>query len=266
MLSTSDHPVGCETAGFALDLEPGFAIGGGARDQAHQVQTVAQVSDLIAHDFNNLIQVVKSALHIIERRDRGVSSELSFVMKQARQSADKAAAIAHRLLALSQPPRSNPQPLLCSVAIRAMADRLRATLGRDIELELLLSHELPPITCDIGRLENAVMNLAVNARAAMPNGGRLRIETYIAELPFERAGLERGQYNALSVTDTGHGMSPEVARRAFDLFYSADPAGKGEGLGLPAVKAFAEQCKGHVHIASTPGCGTSVRLYLPSHP
>lgn len=258
--------MGCETAGFALNLELDFAVGDGQRDRAQQVQTVAQVSDLIAHDFNNLIQVVKSALHIIERRERGASSDISFVMKQALQSADKAAAITHCLLALSQPPLSKPQPLLCSVAVRTMADRLRVMLGRSIELELLLSNELPPITCDIGQLENAVMNLAINAKAAMPDGGRLRIETYAAELAFERMGLERGRYNALSVTDTGCGMTPEVARRAFDLFYSADPGGKGGGLGLSAVKAFAEQCKGHAHIASTPGCGTSVRLYLPSYP
>jgi signal transduction histidine kinase len=263
MLSTSDHPLGRETAGFVFDLERSFTFDDGQRDQAHQIQTVAQVSDLIAHDFNNLVQVVKSALHIIERRERGASSELAFVMKQALQSADKAAAITHRLLALSQPPLSNPQPLLCSVAVRAMADRLRVMLGRNIELELLLSSELPPITCDIVQLENAVMNLAVNAKAAMPNGGTLRIETYAAELAFERMGLERGRYNALSVTDTGCGMTPEVARCAFDLFYSA---GQGGGLGLSAVKAFAEQCKGHAHIASTPGCGTSVRLYLPSYP
>jgi signal transduction histidine kinase len=256
----------CETAGFALNLELDLAVGDSPRERAQQVQTVAQVSDLIAHDFNNLIQVVKSALHIIERRERGASSELSFVTKQALQSADKAAAITHRLLALSQPPLSNPQPLLCSVAVRAMADRLRVMLGRKIELELLLSNELPPITCDIGQLENAVINLAINAKAAMPEGGRLRIETYAAELAFEHVGLERGRYNALSVTDTGCGMTPEVARRAFDLFYTADPAGKGGGLGLSAVKAFAEQCKGHAHIASTPGCGTSVRLYLPSYP
>src|SRR5258708_7815151 len=126
MLSTSDHPIGCGTAGFALNPEPGFTASDSARDRAHEVQTVAQVSDLIAHDFNNLLQVVKSALHIIERRERGAGSDLSFVMKQALQSADKAAAITHRLLALSQPLLSNPQPMLCSVAVRAMAGRLRS--------------------------------------------------------------------------------------------------------------------------------------------
>jgi signal transduction histidine kinase len=267
MLSTSDHLAGCETAGIVFDLEPGFAVSDGAPyDRAHQVRTVAQVSNLIAHDFNNLMQVVKSALHIIERRDRAANSDLSFVLKQALQSADKAATITHRLLELTEPPVSNPQPLLCSVAVHAMADLLRSALGRDIELELSLSNDLPPILCDIRQLENAVMNLAINAKAAMPGGGRLRIETYTAELVFERAGLGRGRYNALSVTDTGCGMAPEVARRAFDLFYSADPAGKGEGLGLSAVKAFAERCKGHVQIASAVGRGTSVRLFLPSHP
>jgi signal transduction histidine kinase len=267
MLSTSDHLAGCETAGFAFDLDPGFVAGDGAAyDRSHQVRTVAQVSDLIEHDFNNMIQVVKSALYIVERRNRGTNSDLSFVLKQALQSADKAAAITHRLLALTEPPVSNPQPLLCSVALHAMADLLRTALGRDIDLELSLSNDLPPILCDIRQLENAVMNLAINAKAAMPDGGRLRIETYAAELVFERAGLERGRYNALSVTDTGCGMAPEVARRAFDLFYSADPMGKGEGLGLSAVKAFAERCKGHVQIASAVGCGTSVRLFLPSHP
>src|SRR5271156_3057995 len=139
MLSTSDHLTGCETAGIAFDLEPGFMAGDGtAYDRTHQVRTVAQVSDFIAHDFNNLIQVVRSALHIIERRDRGTNSDLSFVLKQALQSADKAAAITHRLLELTQPPVSNPQPLLSSVAVRAMADLLRSALGRDIELELSL--------------------------------------------------------------------------------------------------------------------------------
>src|SRR5271163_5297153 len=114
MFSTSDHLTGRETAGFAFDLEPGFPVGeGAAYDRAHQVRTVAQVSDLIAHDFNNLIQVVKSAIHIVERRDRGTNSDLSFVLKQALQSADKAAAITHRLLELMEPPVSIPQPLLC---------------------------------------------------------------------------------------------------------------------------------------------------------
>jgi signal transduction histidine kinase len=262
MLTTSDHLTGYETADFSFDLQPGFPDGNGPpRDRVLDVRTVANVSDLIAHDFNNLIQVVRSALHIIERRDRGTNSDLSFVLKQALQSADKAASITHRLLALTEPPISRPQPLLCSVAIRSMAEGLRGVLGRDIELDLALANDLAPIMCDAHRLENALMNLAINAKAAMPNGGRLRIETYTAELAFERAGLERGRYNALSVTDTGCGMEPEVARRAFDLFYSADPSGKG--LGLSAVKAFADHCKGHVQLASAVGRGTSVRIYLP---
>jgi signal transduction histidine kinase len=272
MLSTFDHSLGREAAGFALNLDRGHSAEGHAirevtlPDRAHRQQTVAQVSDLIAHDFNNLIQVVKSALHIVERRDHGASSDLTFVLKQALQSADKAAAITHRLLALTEPAIANPQPLLCSVAVRSMDDLLRSVLGHDIALEFMLSNELLPISCDLRQFENAIINLAINAKAAMPNGGTLRIETYAAELAFERGGLERGRYNALSITDTGRGMTQDVARRAFDLFYSADPAGKGEGLGLSAVKAFVEQCKGHVQIASAPGCGTSVRLYLPSHP
>jgi signal transduction histidine kinase len=259
MLSTSEYPTARDA--FALNLDSGFAA-----VQGRQVQTVAQVSDLIAHDFNNLIQVVKSALHIMERRERGMNSELAFVMKQALQSADKAATITHRLLALSEQPLSNPQPMFFCVAVRSMANLLRSVLGPDIALELILSNALPPILCDVRQFENAVVNLAVNAKTAMPGGGRLRIETYAAELPLERDGLERGRYNALSITDTGRGMAPEVARRAFELFYSADPTRKGDGLGLAAVKAFADQHKGHVQIASALGCGTSVRLYLPAHP
>src|SRR5579859_2414703 len=241
MLSTSEYPAAREA--FALNRESGLPAG-----PAHQVQTVAQVSDLIAHDFNNLIQVVKSALHIVERR--GANSDLSFVMKQALQSADKAATITHHLLALSPLPLSNPQPMFCCATVRAMAELLRSVLGPDIALELMLSDILPPISCDIRQFENALVNLAANARAAMPNGGRLRIETYAAELALAHDGLERGCYNALSITDTGRGMAPEVVRRAFDLFYSADPAGKGDGLGLAAVKAFAERHRGHVQIAS----------------
>lgn len=256
MLSTSDYPAARDA--FALKLDPGLAAG-----RARRVQTVAQVSDLIAHDFNNLIQVVKSALNIIERRAGG--SDLSFVMKQALQSADKAATITHRLLELSQQPLADPQPLFFGVAIRSMADLLRTILGPDIALELVLSEALPPILCDIGQFENAVVNLATNARAAMPNGGTLRIETYAAELALERDGLDRGRYNALSISDTGRGMAPEVVRHAFDLFYTAGPARTGDGLGLAAVKVFADQHKGHVQVASALGRGTSVRLYLPAH-
>jgi len=264
MLSTSEYPTARES-GFARNLESGNLDSGLAAGPAHQVQTVAQVSDQIAHDFNNLIQVVKSALHIVERRERGANSDLSFVMKQALQSADKATTITHRLLALSPSPFSNPQPMFFCVALLAMADLLRSVLGPDIELELTLSEALPPVNCDIRQFENALVNLAANARAAMPNGGRLRIEAYAAELALEHDGLERGRYNALSVTDTGRGMAPEVGRHAFDLFYSADPGRKSDGLGLAAVKAFADRHKGHVQIASTLGCGTSVRLYLPAH-
>jgi signal transduction histidine kinase len=259
MLSTSEYPAARE-AGCAHHLDTAIAVA-----RARQAQTFAQVSDQIAHDFNNLIQVVKSALHIIERRECGANSDLAFVMTQALQSADKAATITHRLLALSQPPLSNPQPMFCCVAVAAMADLLNSVLGPDIELELMLSKELPPTLCDLCQFENALVNLAVNAKAAMPKGGRLRIETYAAELALERDGLERGRYNTLSVTDTGRGMAPEVARRAFDLFYSADPLRKGDGLGLSAVKAFADRHKGHVQIASALGCGTSVRLYLPAY-
>jgi signal transduction histidine kinase len=260
MLSTTEYPPAARDPGLAFNLDSDIAAG-----RAHQVQTVAQVSDQIAHDFNNLIQVVMSALHIVERRERGTNSDLAFVMKQALQSADKAATITHRLLALSQPPLCDPQPMFCCVAVRAMADLLRAVLGPDIELELMLSNALPPIRCDLRQFENALVNMAANAKAAMPNGGRVRIETYAAELALAHDGLERGRYNALSVTDTGSGMAPEVVRRAFELFYSADPARTGDGLGLAAVKAFADRHKGHVQIASTVGCGTSVRLYLPAH-
>ncbi len=222
------------------------------------------VPSVLVHDFNNLFQIVISALRIVERRPELAGDEdMTFVVKSALQAADKASTLTQRLLELAIAAQPVSRPIRINSVLLALGDLLRTMLGQQIELQLVLRDDLAPVACDARQFEDAVINLAINARDAMPAGGRLRIETYGAELASNDAGLPRGRYFALSVSDTGCGMTPEVARRAFDPFYTTKPVGRGTGLGLASVKTFVEQHNGHVSIETKLGVGTSVRLYLP---
>jgi signal transduction histidine kinase len=223
--------------------------------------------DIIAHDFNNLMQVVIGALEIVEHRSEAAGKgELSHIMRSALQAANKAAAVTHKLLSIVQTLEPDLKTIRINSVLLTLRDLLRTILGDDIEMELVLCDHDFSVMCDGEQLENTVINLVVNARDAMPKGGRLRIETYRAKLELDQDGLSPGHYLALSVSDTGCGMSPEVACRALNPFFTTKPVGQGSGLGLHSVKTFVEQHKGYISIDSDPGRGTSIHIYLPAEP
>jgi CheY-like chemotaxis protein len=181
-------------------------------------------------------------------------------------SANRAAALTHRLLAFSRRQPLDPKPLRPNPLIASMEDLLRRTLGERIQLELALSGDLWPTLCDQNQLENSILNLAINARDAMPDGGTLRVET--SNMSFDKANAgERavapGEYVCIAVIDTGIGMTAYVMARAFDPFFTTKPTGQGTGLGLSMIYGFARQSDGCVRIESHIGRGTTVRLYLP---
>ncbi|HSY85349.1 MAG TPA: ATP-binding protein, partial [Verrucomicrobiae bacterium] len=159
--------------------------------------------------------------------------------------------------------RPDLEPVAVNEVIASMETLLRFTLGDRIEFALALTEGASAAICDRQQLENALLNLAINARDAMPGGGRLVIETYHAELGAERANLRRGRYIGIRVSDTGSGMAPEVAERAFDPFYTTKPAGRGTGMGLTMTRHFVERFRGCVELKSALGQGTSIMLYLP---
>lgn len=185
----------------------------------------------------------------------------------AMASASRASALTHRLLAFSRRQPLDPRPVRANPLVASMEDLLRRTLGEDISLELALADGLWLTRCDPNQLESAILNLAINARDAMPEGGRLVIETANARIDTLYAARQRdvrpGPYVCISVTDTGTGMSPDIVSRAFEPFFTTKPLGQGTGLGLSMIYGFARQSEGHAKIYSEPGRGTTFKLYLP---
>jgi CheY-like chemotaxis protein len=184
-------------------------------------------------------------------------------------SAQRAAALTHRLLAFSRRQPLDPRPVEANRLVAGMEDLLRRTLGPSISLEMVMAGGLWRTLCDAVQLESALLNLCINARDAMPDGGKLTIETANAHLDDAYAAAQRdvtpGQYVAICVTDTGVGMSAELISRVFEPFFTTKPIGQGTGLGLSMVYGFAKQSEGHVRIYSEEGKGTTVKLYLPRH-
>jgi CheY-like chemotaxis protein len=184
-------------------------------------------------------------------------------------SANRAAALTHRLLAFSRRQPLDPKPVDANRLVASMEDLLRRTLGPSVMLEFVTAGGLWTTLCDPNQLESAILNLAINARDAMPDGGKLVIETANAHLDDAYAAQQRdvvpGQYVAICVTDTGTGMPADVIARAFDPFFTTKPIGQGTGLGLSMVYGFAKQSEGHARIYSEPGRGTTVKIYLPRH-
>jgi signal transduction histidine kinase/CheY-like chemotaxis protein len=235
--------------------------------QSQKMEAVGQLTGGIAHDFNNLLQGITGSLELVRRRlEQGRVQEVERFIGDATGSARRAAALTHRLLAFSRRQPLDPKPVKANPLIASMEDLLRRTLGERIALELVLAGGLWITLCDANQLESAVLNLCINARDAMPHGGRLTIETGNAHLdrPYAaRADITPGQYVCISVTDTGTGMTPDVASRAFDPFFTTKPIGQGTGLGLSMIYGFTRQSEGHAKIYTEPGKGTSVKLYLP---
>jgi signal transduction histidine kinase len=243
--------------------------------QAQKLEAVGQLTGGIAHDFNNLLTVVLGGLETIRRRLPALpqNADTARIMRAADmavQSVESAATLTHRLLAFSRNQPLDPRIVAPDELIRSMSELLRRTLGEKAELETRFSDQVWHIRADPNQLENAILNLAVNSRDAMPDGGRLTIETrnvfldenFLKTLP--EAGTP-GPYVLIGVTDTGTGMDEATLERAFEPFYTTKEVGKGTGLGLSQVYGFVRQSNGVVKIYSELGGGTSVKIYLPRH-
>jgi PAS domain S-box-containing protein len=237
--------------------------------QAQKMEAVGQLTGGLAHDFNNLLTGIIGSLDLMHTRaTQGRYSDLDRYLAAARGAADRAAALTHRLLAFSRRQALDPKPTNLNVLVQGMAELLRRTIGPHITLEVTGVPDLWTTLCDPNQQENALLNLCINARDAMPDGGRLVIETNNIQLGRAQAkalDISPGPYVFLRVTDTGSGMPPEVIARAFDPFFTTKPLGQGTGLGLSMVYGFARQSGGQVQIDSRPGQGTSVAIYLPRH-
>lgn len=235
--------------------------------QAQKMEAVGRLTGGIAHDFNNLLLGIKGSLGLIEKRIASNRiQDISRFIALAMSSTDRAAALTHRLLAFSRRQPLAPKAIGINRLVASMEDLLRRTLGENIALELKLCPKLHPILCDPNQLESAILNLAINARDAMPDGGRLTLETLAETLNADKAqALEAtpGSYICLSVTDSGVGMTPEVISHAFDPFFTTKPLGQGTGLGLSMVYGFVHQSGGYVKIQSEVNVGTQIILALP---
>ena len=245
-----------------------------ALHQSHKMEALGQLTGGIAHDFNNLLGTIAGSLELLRiRAAQGRTAEFDRHIEAALASTDRAAAMTHRLLAFARRQTLDPKPTDVNRLVGGMQDLFGRTVGPGIRIETELADELWPTLCDPNQLESALLNLVINARDAMPDGGRLVIETANAVLP-DRRGASRGvaasdgppgDYVALSVTDTGVGMALDVLARAFDPFFTTKPIGQGTGLGLSMIQGFVQQSGGHVRLSSEVGRGTTVAVYLPRH-
>ena len=239
--------------------------------QAQKMEAVGQLTGGIAHDFNNLLAGITGSLELLQRRvAAGRTDGLERYTSAAVTSAQRAAALTQRLLAFARRQPLDPKRVEANRLVAGMEDLLRRTLGPGIDLEMVLAGGLWPTLCDANQLESAILNLAINARDAMSDGGRLTVETANAHLDdaYARAQGDEilaGQYVAISVTDTGTGMPPDVIAKAFDPFFTTKPIGQGTGLGLSMLYGFVKQSEGHVRIYSELNEGTTFKLYLPRH-
>jgi PAS domain S-box-containing protein len=240
--------------------------------QAQKMEGIGQLTGGVAHDFNNLLTVIIGNLEAVQRALRSPQLDADRVARSidnAMRGADRAASLTQRLLAFSRRQPLDPKPVDAGRLLVSMSDLLRRTLGEHVAIETVLAGRLWQVLADPNQLEVSILNLAVNARDAMPNGGRLTIETANAYLDATYAAAQPeiapGQYVVISITDTGVGMSKEVQARAFEPFYTTKDVGHGTGLGLSQVYGFVTQSGGHVRIYSEVGRGTTVKLYLPRH-
>jgi PAS domain S-box-containing protein len=237
--------------------------------QSQKMEAVGQLTGGIAHDFNNLLTGIVGSLDLLQTRlNQGRTDNVARYINAAMTSANRAAALTHRLLAFARRQPLIPKSVDANALVVSLEDLLRRTIGETIDLTIVAADDLWGTLCDPNQLESALLNLAINARDAMPDGGGLTIKTSNARLDGVTAdtpALLPGDYICIDVTDTGIGMSPEVAARAFDPFFTTKPIGQGTGLGLSMIYGFAHQSNGHVTIDSRIGQGTSVRLYLPRH-
>ncbi|WP_346830540.1 response regulator [Pseudomonas abietaniphila] len=236
--------------------------------QSQKMEAVGQLTGGIAHDFNNMLTGIIGSLELLRRRlARGKTEDLDGLIDLGVTSANRAAALTHRLLAFSRRQSLDSKPVEMNELVHSMGELLHRSVNESIRLDMCLEPELWTAEADPNQLESALLNLVLNARDAMPNGGMLMIETFNRKLDrtFTNAyeNLLPGDYVVLSVTDTGSGMPENVISRAFDPFFTTKPIGQGTGLGLSMIYGFTKQSHGHVSIESQVGHGTTVQLFLP---
>ena len=236
--------------------------------QSQKMEAIGQLTGGIAHDFNNLLTGILGSLEMMQRKAaQGAFADVDRYMAAATTSAHRAASLTQRLLALSRRQALDPKSVDPNALVSDMAELIRRSIGESIEFKLIAEPNLWRTKCDPNQLESAILNLVINARDAMPSGGRLMISTnnvmsagfYVAQQRI----ASPGDYVVISITDTGHGMAPDVAGKAFEPFFTTKPIGQGTGLGLSMIYGFARQSGGFSEIDSQEGKGTTVRLYLP---
>jgi PAS domain S-box-containing protein len=235
--------------------------------QSQKMEAVGQLTGGLAHDFNNLLTGISGALEMMQIRiAQGRVGEIDKYSVAAQGAVRRAAALTHRLLAFSRRQTLDPKPVDVNRLIFDIEELIRRTVGPQIEVETVGKAGIWTTLVDPNQLENALLNLCINARDAMPDGGRITIETankWLDEAASRERDLDPGQYVSICVTDTGTGMTPEVISRAFDPFFTTKPMGEGTGLGLSMIYGFARQSGGHVRIYSELGMGTTMCIYLP---
>jgi len=235
--------------------------------QAQKMEAVGQLTGGVAHDFNNLLTAILGNIELLEERSLADRPDLARLLRSAKAAAERGAKLTQRLLAFSRRQMLQPRPADLNQLVAGMSDLLHHTLGEIIRIETTLAPDLWRSFVDPNQMESALLNLAVNARDAMPDGGTLTIETgntcVDTDVAASRGWVTPGHYVTVTVTDTGIGMSDDVISRAFEPFFTTKTEGQGTGLGLSQVYGFVTQSGGHVTIKSHPGQGTKVRIYLP---
>ena len=237
--------------------------------QSQKMEAVGQLTGGLAHDFNNLLTGISGSLEMMQvRMAQGRTQEFDRYFTAAQGAVRRAAALTHRLLAFSRRQTLDPRPTNVNRLLSGLEELVRRTVGPSVRVDVVGASGLWPTLVDPNQLENAVLNLCINARDAMPDGGTLTIETanrWLDDRAARQQDLPVGQYVSICVTDTGTGMTPEVISKAFDPFFTTKPLGEGTGLGLSMIYGFARQSGGQVRIYSELGLGTTMCLYLPRH-
>jgi signal transduction histidine kinase/CheY-like chemotaxis protein len=230
----------------------------------HRLDAIGQLTGGIAHDFNNLLTVISGNLQLLEADLEGTARQAA---ESALRAVGRGADLTRKLLAFARRQRLDPHAIDVSAMLAEVEGMLRPTLGATVELEVVVATGVPHVFADPSQLESALVNLALNARDAMPRGGRLRIEARGVQLDAADGDLPAGDYLVFLVADTGFGMSQDVLARAFEPFFTTKASGKGSGLGLSIVYGFVKQSGGHLSVQSRLGYGTRIELYLPAaHP
>ena len=236
--------------------------------QVQKMEAVGQLTGGIAHDFNNMLAVIMSALNLMQRKLSRGESDIDRFVDAAMDGAQRASTLTQRLLAFSRQQPLSPETFAVNKLVAGMSELLTRSLGEQVKVETVLAAGLWQVRADPAQLENAILNLAVNARDAMPGGGKLTIETqnsFVDDAYAREYAIDPGQYVLIAVADAGAGMASDVIAKAFDPFFTTKAVGKGTGLGLSQVYGFVRQSGGHVKIYSEVGIGTSVKIYLPRH-